>query len=92
MDQVEIGYAVRRFTEHDEHPQFWGYFPAYDWVAFTWLFGMKRFRTQLVLVEGVAILIGSTLMIAILIDHPFSGDLTVSYAPFQEGALASLWR
>ena len=33
------GYAVRRFVEHDEHPVFWGYFPAYDWVAFTWLFG-----------------------------------------------------
>ena len=26
-------------TEGDEHPVFWGYFPAYDWVAFTWLFG-----------------------------------------------------
>jgi hypothetical protein len=34
-----MGYAVRRFTEHDEHPVFWGYFPAYDWVAFSWLFG-----------------------------------------------------
>jgi len=32
-------YAVRRFTEHDHHPVFWGYFPAYDWVAFCWLFG-----------------------------------------------------
>jgi hypothetical protein len=39
MPRIEIGYAVRDFTEHDEHPVFWGYFPAYDWVAFTWLFG-----------------------------------------------------
>src|SRR6516165_1202989 len=23
----------------DEHPVFWGYFPAYDWVAFNWLSG-----------------------------------------------------
>ena len=37
--QEEIGYGVRRFTDGDEHPVFWGYFPAYDWVAFTWLFG-----------------------------------------------------
>jgi hypothetical protein len=35
----DIGYAVRRFTDGDEHPVFWGYFPAFDWVAFTWLFG-----------------------------------------------------
>jgi hypothetical protein len=35
----EIGYAVRQFTNGDEHPVFWGYFPAYDWVAFNWLFG-----------------------------------------------------
>ena len=23
----------------DEHPVFWGYFPAYDWIVFSWLFG-----------------------------------------------------
>ena len=39
MGRVEIGYAVRKFTDGDEHPVFWGYFPAYDWVAFNWLFG-----------------------------------------------------
>jgi hypothetical protein len=39
MGREEMGYAVRGFTEHDEHPVFWGYFPAYDWVAFSWLFG-----------------------------------------------------
>ncbi len=35
----QISYAVRDFTAHDEHPVFWGYFPAYDWVVFCWLFG-----------------------------------------------------
>jgi hypothetical protein len=39
MRREEIGYAVRQFTHGDEHPVFWGYFPAYDWVAFNWLFG-----------------------------------------------------
>jgi hypothetical protein len=39
MPQEEIGYGLRRFVDGDEHPVFWGYFPAYDWVAFTWLFG-----------------------------------------------------
>jgi hypothetical protein len=39
MSREEIGYAVRRFVDADETPVFWGYFPAYDWVAFSWLFG-----------------------------------------------------
>jgi hypothetical protein len=39
LDLEEIGYAVRRFVDADEHPVFWGYFPAYDWVVFSWLFG-----------------------------------------------------
>jgi 3' exoribonuclease, RNase T-like len=37
--RVDIGYAIREFTHGDEHPVFWGYFPAYDWVGFCWLFG-----------------------------------------------------
>ena len=39
IPREDIGYAVRRFTDQDEQPVFWGYFPAYDWVAFSWLFG-----------------------------------------------------
>jgi 3' exoribonuclease, RNase T-like len=33
MPREDIGYAVRQFTDGDEHPVFWGYFPAYDWVV-----------------------------------------------------------
>ena len=39
MEREYLGYAVRSFTERDPEPVFWGYFPAYDWVAFSWLFG-----------------------------------------------------
>ena len=39
MSLEDIGYSVRDFIEPDKHPVFWGYFPAYDWVVFTWLFG-----------------------------------------------------
>lgn len=39
MPRIEICYAIREFTHGDKHPIFWGYFPAYDWVVFTWLFG-----------------------------------------------------
>ena len=39
MTREEIGYAIRRFIDEDKNPVFWGYFPAYDWVGFSWLFG-----------------------------------------------------
>ena len=39
MSREYISYALRNFTDGDEHPVFWGYFPAYDWVALVWLFG-----------------------------------------------------
>jgi len=39
MKREEIGYAFRRFIDEDKTPVFWGYFPAYDWVVFSWLFG-----------------------------------------------------
>jgi hypothetical protein len=39
LSRLDISYALRRFTDGDAHPIFWGYFPSYDWVAFTWLFG-----------------------------------------------------
>jgi hypothetical protein len=39
IPREEIGYAVRRFVDDDKHPVFWGYFPAYDWVLLSGLFG-----------------------------------------------------
>jgi hypothetical protein len=39
LPREQLGYAVQAFTHGDHDPVFWGYFPAYDWVAFSWLFG-----------------------------------------------------
>jgi 3' exoribonuclease, RNase T-like len=39
MSREDISYALRNFAGGDEHPVFWGYFPAFDWVAFVGLFG-----------------------------------------------------
>jgi len=39
MSREDISYALRNFADGDEHPVFWGYFPAFDWVAFVGLFG-----------------------------------------------------
>lgn len=35
----QIGYDLYAFTDHDERPTFWGYFPAFDWLAMVGLFG-----------------------------------------------------
>jgi hypothetical protein len=59
-------------------------------IAFTWLFGMRLFRTQVLMVVGVAGLIGFSVVLAMMIDHPFSGDLSVSSDPFTEGILGNL--
>ena len=61
-------------------------------VAFTWLFGMRRLTAQLLMVMGVGTLIGFSVLLALMIDHPFSGDLSISSAPFREGALAVFWQ
>lgn len=35
----DIGYSLKRFVGDDEKPVFWGYYAAFDWVAFVGLFG-----------------------------------------------------
>ena len=39
LTRKQIGETVLRFIGDDLTPEFWGYHCAYDWVAFTWLFG-----------------------------------------------------
>ncbi len=39
MSREAIGYRLHEFTDGDERPVFWGYFPAFDWVALVGLFG-----------------------------------------------------
>jgi hypothetical protein len=47
MPRQEIGYAVRRFVEHDEHPVFWGYFPArHERVAVSFPATVPRHQTM----------------------------------------------
>jgi hypothetical protein len=64
---------------------------AFLLVAFTWLFGMRRFRTQLLMVMGVAGLVGFSLVVVLAIDHPFAGEVVVSSEPFRQGILARFW-
>lgn len=53
-------------------------------VAFTWFFGQDRFRAQLFMTGGVAAVVGIMLFLILILNHPFSGDFSVSSAPFRQ--------
>ncbi|WP_030758507.1 DUF4239 domain-containing protein [Streptomyces griseus] len=60
-------------------------------VPLTFLYGMRRLRIQVLFVASVAALIGFSLLLVLVLDRPFSGELSVSPAPYKEGALARYW-
>ena len=39
LNYDQIGQAILDFVGEDDQPRFWGYFAAYDWVIFCWIFG-----------------------------------------------------
>ncbi|MFF9011585.1 hypothetical protein ACF09C_01225 [Streptomyces sp. NPDC014870] len=60
-------------------------------IPLTFLYGMRSRRMQLLFVGAVAALIGFSLLLVVVLDRPFAGDLSVSPAPYKEGALAAFW-
>lgn len=60
-------------------------------IPLTFLYGMRRLRIQLLFVASVAALIGFSLLLVLVLDRPFAGELSVSPAPFKEGALSPYW-
>lgn len=56
---------------------------ALAFIGMLWFYGTPSARLQGTLVMVVAGLIGFNLLIAALLDHPFSGELTVSTEPFE---------
>jgi hypothetical protein len=59
-------------------------------LAFTLVFGAPVPRMHTAMVLSFAVLIGFSLLVALLLDHPFSGDVAVSSAPLHEDALHDL--
>ena len=57
-------------------------------LAVTFLFATRNPRLHLVLTIAVAVLLGFNLLLALVLDYPFSGTIAVSNHPFTEGALA----
>jgi hypothetical protein len=59
-------------------------------VAFTLVFGVPSGRMHAVMGVSLAGLLGFCLLVAVLLDHPFSGDVTVSDEPYFQGELKEL--
>jgi hypothetical protein len=70
--------------------------PAILWLAailasavtlgFCLLFGIKSARLHYIMVASVAILIGTTLVLILLLEYPFSGTVAVRPTPFEHVA------
>ncbi|MFI8105787.1 DUF4239 domain-containing protein [Streptomyces sp. NPDC086023] len=60
-------------------------------IPLTFLFGLRSLRMQLLFVTAVAALIGFSLLLVLVLDRPFAGELAVSPAPYKEGALSKFW-
>ncbi|MER5203786.1 DUF4239 domain-containing protein [Streptomyces sp. NPDC002825] len=60
-------------------------------ILLTFLYGLRSLRMQFLFVATVAGLIGFSLLLVLVLDRPFAGDLTVSYQPFKESSLSQFW-
>lgn len=60
-------------------------------IFFLYVLSMPNERAHLFMVLAVSALLGFNLLLAVVLDHPFSGDITVSFGPFKQGALAVFW-
>lgn len=60
-------------------------------IFFLYILSMPNERAHLFMVLAVAGLLGFNLLLAVVLDHPFSGDITVSFEPFKQGALSVFW-
>jgi hypothetical protein len=59
-------------------------------VGFIYFLGIPSARTQAIMVTSVAALTAFNLLLAVVLDHPFSGDVSISPAPFGLGSLSEL--
>ncbi|MFH7595595.1 DUF4239 domain-containing protein [Streptomyces racemochromogenes] len=60
-------------------------------IPLTFLYGLRKMLVQVLFVASVAALVAFSLLLVFVLDRPFSGDLSVSPAPYREGALAQYW-
>lgn len=59
-------------------------------VSSLYLLGSSNRRTHTIMVVAVAVLTSFNLLIVVALDHPFSGDISVSNGPFAQEQLKLL--
>ncbi|MFB7911728.1 MULTISPECIES: DUF4239 domain-containing protein [unclassified Kitasatospora] len=60
-------------------------------VLLSLLYGVRARRARLLFVGSVAALIGFSLLLVLVLDRPFAGELCISPEPFRQSALARFW-
>ncbi|MEU8548924.1 DUF4239 domain-containing protein [Streptomyces roseoverticillatus] len=60
-------------------------------VPLTFLYGNKSCGARLLFAGSVAALIGFSLLLVLVLDRPFAGDISITPNAFKEGALAQFW-
>jgi hypothetical protein len=64
---------------------------AFVLIGFMFFFGAERARGQTLMFTAVGAAVGFSLFVVVTLDHPFSGDVTVSPHVFEEGVLEHLF-
>lgn len=57
----------------------------------TLLYGVENLKVQLLFVGTIALLVGLSLTLVLVLDYPFAGEVSVSPKPFMEGQLRKYW-
>jgi hypothetical protein len=61
---------------------------AFILMGFLWLLKSEDPNMHSLLIAGVALMVGLNILLVVLLDHPFAGDVRVSPDAFTKGALA----
>ncbi|QDQ09200.1 DUF4239 domain-containing protein [Streptomyces spectabilis] len=64
---------------------------ALAFIPLTFLYGINSRRVQLLFVGSVAALIGFSLLLVVVLDHPFAGNISVDTTAYKVGPLAQFW-
>jgi hypothetical protein len=64
---------------------------AFITIALLYFFGMRCALVHVVMVGAVAALLAFNLMLTVVLDHPYSGDIAVDSHAFKEGVLRQFW-
>ncbi|WP_145886539.1 DUF4239 domain-containing protein [Streptomyces sp. BK340] len=60
-------------------------------IMITLLYGVENLKVELLFVGSIALLVGLSLTLVLVLDHPFAGEVSVSPRPFMEGQLRKYW-